>query len=165
MLQQVRALHPDLPVMVRTRDETHVEALRQAGATEVVPETLEAAMMMVAHALALLQVPTARVLRRLREARSDRYRLLRELFQGDPALETAAAAPRLHSVTVPAGCAALGCRLGQLELSEGVELSALLRHGQRILDPGPELLLQADDVLVLFGSPEALARTEQRLLS
>jgi len=166
VLQQVRALHPDLPVMVRTRDETHVEALRQAGATEVVPETLEATMMMVAHALALLQVPTARVLRRLREARSDRYRLLRELFQGDPTLETAAAAaPRLHSVTVPAGCAALGCRLGQLDLSEGVKLSALLRHGQRILDPAPELLLQADDVLVLFGSPEALARTEQRLLS
>ncbi|WP_029463109.1 monovalent cation:proton antiporter family protein [Serpentinimonas barnesii] len=166
VLQQVRAQHPDLPVMVRTRDETHVEALRQAGATEVVPETLEAAMMMVAHALALLQVPTARVLRRLREARSDRYRLLRELFQGDPALETAAAAvPRLHSVTVPAGCAALGCRLGQLELGAGVELSALLRHGQRILDPATELLLQADDVLVLFGSPEALAQAEQRLLS
>jgi len=166
VLQQVRALHPDLPVMVRTRDETHVEALRQAGATEVVPETLEAAMMMVAHALALLQVPTARVLRRLREARSDRYRLLRELFQGDPALDTAdAATPRLHSVTVPAGCAALGCRLGQLELSEGVELSALLRHGQRMLDPAPDLLLQADDVLVLFGKPDALAQAEQRLLS
>ncbi|BAO81136.1 Kef-type K+ transport system, membrane components [Serpentinimonas raichei] len=166
VLQQVRALHPDLPVMVRTRDETHVEALRQAGATEVVPETLEAAMMMVAHALALLQVPTACVLRRLREARSDRYRLLRELFQGDPALDTAdAATPRLHSVTVPAGCAALGCRLGQLELSEGVELSALLRHGQRMLDPAPDLLLQADDVLVLFGKPDALAQAEQRLLS
>jgi len=166
VLQQVRALHPDLPVMVRTRDETHVEALRQAGATEVVPETLEAAMMMVAHALALLQVPTARVLRRLREARSDRYRLLRELFQGDPALDTAdAATPRLHSVTVPAGCAALGCRLGQLELSEGVELSALMRHGQRMLDPAPDLLLQADDVLVLFGKPDALAQAEQRLLS
>jgi CPA2 family monovalent cation:H+ antiporter-2 len=131
-----------------------------------VPETLEAAMMMVAHALALLQVPTARVLRRLREARSDRYRLLRELFQGDPALDTAdAATPRLHSVTVPAGCAALGCRLGQLKLSEGVELSALLRHGQRMLDPAPDLLLQADDVLVLFGKPDALAQAEQRLLS
>ena len=166
VLQQVRAQHPDLPVMVRTRDETHVEALRQAGATEVVPETLEAAMMMVAHALALLQVPTARVLRRLREARSDRYRLLRELFQGDPALDTAdAAAPRLHSLAVPEGCAALGCRLGQLELGEGVELTALLRHGQRMLDPTPDLLLQADDVLVLFGQPDALAQAEQRLLS
>jgi len=166
LLQRVRALHPELPVMVRTRDETHVEALRQAGATEVVPETLEAGMMMVAHALALLQVPTARVLRRLREARSDRYRLLRELFQGDPALQTAdPTVPRLHSITVSAGCAAIACRLDRLELGAGVELTALLRQGQRILDPGPELLLQADDVLVLFGSPEALARTEQRLLS
>jgi 3-hydroxybutyryl-CoA dehydrogenase len=42
LLGVARELRPDLPVMARTRDEVHVDELRQAGAVEVVPETLEA---------------------------------------------------------------------------------------------------------------------------
>lgn len=60
LLQHVRALWPALPVMVRTPDESHVEGLRKAGATEVVPETLEAALMIASHVLMLLDVPRAR---------------------------------------------------------------------------------------------------------
>ncbi|MEW5886563.1 MAG: cation:proton antiporter, partial [Pseudomonadota bacterium] len=157
LLQQVRNLRPELPVMVRTRDESHVEALRAAGATEVVPETLEAGMMMVAHALTLLDVPMARVLRRLREARSDRYRLLRELFQGDPTLagEDPTLA-HLHSVKLAPGCWAVGQRIGALELAAaGVEVNAIQRGGQRLLQPAPDFELQADDVVVLFGPAQA----------
>jgi CPA2 family monovalent cation:H+ antiporter-2 len=152
--------------MVRTRDESRVEELRRAGATEVVPETLEAGMMIVAHALMLLEVPPSRVMQRMREARSDRYRLLRELFHGGDALSAADdAAPRLHSVRLAAGSAATGRRLDELELAgAGVELTALLRHGRRILDPAPDTQLVAGDVVVLFGAPEALARVEARLL-
>ncbi len=43
VLHHVRRRRPELPVMVRTRDESHVDELRAAGATEVVPETLEPA--------------------------------------------------------------------------------------------------------------------------
>jgi len=165
VVQQVRAQRPELPVMVRTRDESHVEALRAAGATEVVPETLEAGMMMVAHALTLLDVPVTRVLRRLREARSDRYRLLRELFQGDPTWSgTEAAQARLHSVPLALGCVAVGQRIEQLGLdADGVEITAVLRAGERLLHPPPALELQCDDVVVLFGPPEALARVEAHL--
>jgi len=165
LVQQVRAQHPELPVMVRTRDESQVEALRAAGATEVVPETLEAGMMMVAHALTLLDVPITRVLRRLREARSDRYRLLRELFQGDPTLEgDDATQARLHSVALPPGSSAVGQRIEALGLeADAVEITAVLRAGQRLLNPAPDLLLHSEDVVVLFGAPEALARVEARL--
>jgi CPA2 family monovalent cation:H+ antiporter-2 len=83
LLQHVRSAGSDVPVMVRTRDETHVQELRRAGATEVVPETLEAGMMIVSHALLLLDVPLSRVVRRMRSARTDRYRLLTEFFGGD----------------------------------------------------------------------------------
>lgn len=83
LLQHVRAAGSDVPIMVRTRDETHVQELRRAGATEVVPETLEAGMMIVSHALLLLHVPLSRVVRRMRSARTDRYRLLTEFFGGD----------------------------------------------------------------------------------
>jgi hypothetical protein len=57
VLDAVRSLRPGLPVMVRATDESQVDKLRAAGATEVVPETLEAALMITAHALLLLDVP------------------------------------------------------------------------------------------------------------
>ena len=57
--QQIRARHPRLAVMVRTRDESQVEELQAAGALEVVPETLEAGLMIASQALLLLDVPMA----------------------------------------------------------------------------------------------------------
>ncbi len=57
-----------------------------ADTVEVVPETLEAAMMIAAHALLLLDMPSTRVVRRIQEQRGNRYRLLREFIHGDGGL-------------------------------------------------------------------------------
>jgi len=57
ILRSVRQLRPDLPVLVRTQDDTKLDQLQAAGATEVVPETLEASLMLVSHLLLLLKVP------------------------------------------------------------------------------------------------------------
>lgn len=168
VLQHVRALRPDLPVMVRTRDESRVEELRRAGATEVVPETLEAGMMIVSHALLLLDVPLSRIVRRIRDVRVDRYHLLREFFRGSDALAGHAGdeeADRLHSVRLPPGAAAIGRALGELDLArDRVVVTAMTRRGKRQLAPDPATRVEAEDVLVLFGSPADLERAEVRLL-
>lgn len=83
LLQHTSMLRPDLPVMVRTRDESHVDELLAAGATEVVPETLEAALMIAAHVLLLVDVPLQRVARGIGDLRAGRYPLLPERFFGD----------------------------------------------------------------------------------
>jgi CPA2 family monovalent cation:H+ antiporter-2 len=166
VLHHVLALRPDLPVMVRTRDESHVEELRRAGATEVVPETLEAGLMIAAHALLLLNVPLSRVVRRIREQQAGRYLLLREFFRGDSAfaeVPEAQNADRLQPVVVSAGSAALGLTLGELGL-DGVVVTALVRQGHRELAPPPESRLEAGDVVLLFGSPDDLKSAENRLL-
>jgi CPA2 family monovalent cation:H+ antiporter-2 len=166
VLQHARALRPDLPVMVRTRDETHVEELRRAGATEVVPETLEAGMMIASHALLLLNVPLSRVVRRMQALRSSRYRLLREFFRGDSALSgnlENRESDRLHPVLLPSGSGAVGQALETLRL-DGVVVTALAREGKRILAPPPETILKAGDALVLFGAPDDLQRAEDLLL-
>ncbi|MDP1650087.1 MAG: TrkA C-terminal domain-containing protein [Rubrivivax sp.] len=49
--------------------------------------------------------------------------------------------------------------------TDGVVITALVRAGQRRLQPAPETLLEGGDTLVLFGPPEALARAEARLLA
>lgn len=61
IIRAVRRLQPELPVLVRTQDDTRDEELKEAGVTEVVPETFEASLMLVSHALLLLNVPMSKV--------------------------------------------------------------------------------------------------------
>jgi CPA2 family monovalent cation:H+ antiporter-2 len=167
VLAHVRALRPQLPVLVRTRDESARQQLQEAGATEVVSETLEAGMMLVSHVLLLLGLPVSRVLRNMRELRTDRYRLLREFFHGADTLfeETEESfRERLHAVTLPEGAWAAGRTLGEAGL-ERVVVTALTRAGVRGLAPTPHTLLRAGDVLVLYAAPEDLERAENRLLN
>ena len=53
VLRHVRELAPGLPVVVRTLDDKDLGRLQRAGAAEVVPETLEASMML---ALSLIHI-------------------------------------------------------------------------------------------------------------
>ena len=163
-LQYLKSHWPKLPVMVRTRDETHVKALQAAGALEVVPETLEASLMIAAQTLLLLDVPAHRVMTRIQEQRGQQYRLVREFFPGN--VLTAQAEEQalycLRSVALPAYSPVLGQSVTSLMLAEA-RLTALVRDGERLAEPAPSLRLRAGDVLVLYGPAEALDRLEQQL--
>lgn len=93
--------------------------------------------------------------------------MLRELFPGTTApLEEPdeQQADRLYPVQLQAESMAVGKRLAELDLpSQGVVATALVRDGKRSLSPGPDTLLQAGDVLVLFGTPDELEQTRWRL--
>jgi CPA2 family monovalent cation:H+ antiporter-2 len=133
----------------------------------VVPEVFEGSLMLGSHALILLGVPVSRVVRRIREARDQRYRLLRGHFHGigddDPADDEAR--DRLHSVPIGPGAAAAGRRIGELDLAAiGAEVTAVRRRGIRGADPSADMVLQVGDVVVLRGGPEAMELAEERLL-
>lgn len=169
VLHHVQALRPDLPVVVRTADERDMDRLRHAGAAEVVPEALEASLMLASHALVLLGIPINRVLKRIRQTRSERYSLLRGFYRGlsdrehdddDDHHE-----PRLHSILLVAGSAAIGQTLDDVDLDElGCEVSAIRRRGIRAVEPAPETRLELGDVVVVLGNPEAVSAAEERLL-
>ncbi|MEO8081781.1 MAG: cation:proton antiporter [Caldimonas sp.] len=158
---------PTVPIVVRTIDDSDMERLRAAGATEVVPEAVEGSLMLASHALALVGVPIRRVLRVVREQRDARYGLLRGYFHGaddDTADELQQA--RLLSVTLPATSRSIHRRLGdELAADPGVTVVSLRRASGASLQPDHALALAAGDTLVLSGLPEPLARAEARLLA
>ena len=123
--------------------------------------------MLGSHALVLLGVPLSRVVKRVREARDQRYRLLRGHFHSIGDEEDAIdddEHERLHSVPIDAGAAAVGESLRDLDLATiGAEVTSVRRRGIRA-DPSPDMRLQAGDVVVLRGVPDALELAEQRLL-
>ncbi len=166
VLHHVQAVRPDLPVVIRTSDERDMAKLTKAGAAEVVPEMLEASLMLASHALVLIGVPINRVLKRIRIVRSQRYRLLRGFYRGmSDREEDDSDQPRLHSVWLGPGAAAIGQTLAELDLeSNGCEISAIRRRGIRSIEPTPETRLEEGDVIVVLGEPEAVMAAEQRLL-
>ena len=166
ILRLVRAHAPAVPVIVRTIDDSDLERLRAAGATEVVPEAIEGSLMMASHGLALVGVPVRRVIRIVQDQRDARYGLLRGYFHGadDDTVEEMHQA-RLQSITLAERGARHGQTLGQQALDPlEVQVVSLRRAGGAALRPGRDVVLQAGDTLVLSGRPEALALAEKRLL-
>ena len=167
VLRHVRELRPGLPVVVRAIDDKYFEQLQRAGAAEVVPETLEAAMMLASHALIHAGVPINRVLKRIRQTRSARYRTLRGFFHGESDHDEDAYDGdelRLCSVSLVEGAYAIGKTLAEVvDAGQGVEVTSIRRRDIMSLDPREDICFEAGDVVVLLGAPGALAVAEGRL--
>jgi len=167
ILHHVQEHRADLPVIVRTVDDTELDRLYQAGATEVVPEVLEGSLMLASHSLLLLGVPLNRVLKNIRSIREERYSLFRGFFHG--ATDAAADAednlqPRLHSVVLPERAFAVGRTLAETRLIGLVEVTGVRRRGIRSQKPGEDWRFEVGDAVVLLGRPGPIATAEHRLL-
>lgn len=168
IVRSVRAERADVPLLVRTADDARLEELMAAGATEVVPETFEASLMLASHALLLLRLPVSRVVRAIGSARSDRYASLRGLLratEGIPAADPGSA-EELVSIVLPPGAWAIGRSLGELRAG-GIEarVDSVRRRGIVGRDPQPDMTLQQGDEVVLIGTPAALEHAEQVMLA
>ena len=166
VLANTRAHAPQVPVIVRTQDDHDLDALRNAGATEVVPEAIEGSLMLASHALALVGVPMRRVIRIVQDQRDARYNLLRGYFHGadDDSLDELKL-ERLSTVTLPVGASSIGKPLGHLALHAlQVQVISLRRNAGKAVDLALDPTLQDGDTLVLSGKAETLAIAEQKLL-
>jgi CPA2 family monovalent cation:H+ antiporter-2 len=168
ILHIVQEKYPQLPVIVRTVDDSNMEALREAGATEVVPEILEGSLMLASHALMLLGVPLHRVVKRIRMFREARYQLFKGYFHGisdaeDESLERQQV--RLHSVIISPGSYAIGRRLVDMHLENfEVHIKSIRRPNSNGMVPSNESPLAEGDVIVLLGQPTGLSNAQNALL-
>ena len=170
-LAVIRGLACHAPVLVRTQTDRDLDRLREAGATEVVPEAHEGSLMLAGHALALAGVPMRRVVRIMREQREQRYGMLRGYFRGaDDSSDDEMAEARLQTFVLPTSVAgrALTDLLADLlaDLPPGAgELrpAGLRRSDGSPVPPGEQTPLQGGETLVLSGKAEALARAEKVL--
>jgi CPA2 family monovalent cation:H+ antiporter-2 len=165
ILEMVRQIRPELPVIVRTLDDSDIDLLKEAGASEVVAEIMEGSLMLASHTLMLIGTPLNRVLKRIREVRETRYSLFRGFFRGTEDLEDSnRPQPRLHTLPLLPGAAAVGETIASLRLDQlHVELRSVRRQMRQLAADG-EFILQAGDVLVLCGESDGLAAAEIRVL-
>ncbi|MGA7540468.1 MAG: cation:proton antiporter [Steroidobacteraceae bacterium] len=169
ILRSIRRARPDVPVLVRTQDDARIKELQEAGATDVVPETFEASLMLVSHVLILLHVPVSRVVRTMGDIRGHRYSVLRNIIRrGDarPLDESHEYREEIKSVVVPPGAWAVGRTLRDVRSrGVGVTFTGVRRQGILGREPAGETVLRDGDVVVLYGQPEELERAESVLLA
>src|SRR3984957_2048835 len=168
ILRAVRELRIDVPILVRTQDDTKLTELQAAGATEVVPETFEASLMLLSHLLLLVKLPVGAVLRTVNDIRSHRYSMLRQYFRDAHAEhldQTHAFREELHSVILPPHAWAVGRSITDLkERGSQATVNAVRRDGIVGRDPGPDTVFKEGDVVVVYGTPEAVEHAETLLL-
>jgi CPA2 family monovalent cation:H+ antiporter-2 len=166
-LAVIRQLAPQVPVLVRTQTDRDLEKLRQAGATEIVPEAMEGSLMLARHALALAGVPMRRVQRVVRQQRQARYSLLRGYFRGaeSEAGEDALEEERLDTLIVPNRLAGhtLSQALGELLRSDAIHIISLRRAGGLLVPPEGSTALEGGETLLISGKAEAIASAERLL--
>jgi CPA2 family monovalent cation:H+ antiporter-2 len=169
IVRAVRRLRADVPVLVRTQDDAGLAELTEAGATEVVPETFEASLMLVSQVLMLLNVPVGKVVRTVGDIRAGRYATLRNIFRHDGALvvdDTHAFREELRSIVLPPQAWSIGRRLEEVRAQGAdVTFTALRRQGITGRQPDGATELREGDIVVVYGTPEALEHAEAVLLA
>ncbi len=168
IIDTIKRVAPEVNILVRTRDDTHVEQLKLVGVTEVVPEELEASLMLVSHVLFMSGVPMKRILRRVSKERQNRYAFLHGFFAGDTddlRMEQQDRLEFLHAIALPENAFAVNKTIKELGLLQRkVEISALRRNGTEISMPDESTEILPHDVVLLKGKPRRVERAEQFLL-
>jgi CPA2 family monovalent cation:H+ antiporter-2 len=152
-----RQLNPEVRILVRTRAVAQIEALQRQGADEVVAEEFESAIEIFTRVLARYHVPRNVIRAQTRLLRGEGYRMLRA-----PSLSAGATEAVLRALEagttdlyrLEAESPAVGAGLKELDLRRrtGATVIAVVRGEESFTNPGPELTLEAGDVLVLVGS-------------
>ena len=87
LIETVRQWQPNLTIVARARDAKHASALYRLGATDAVPETIEASLQLSEAVLVDIGIPMGNVIASIHERRDEFRRVLRavETDAGDPA--------------------------------------------------------------------------------
>jgi len=165
VIQKVRTLSPDVPILVRTRNDDHLELLQDAGANQVVPEILEGSLMLVSQVLSLSGVPFSRIMRRVQQERKSHYNHLHGFYQGEHTDMSPEAIERIefaHAILLNDNSFAAGQTIGSLQLAtRRVIVVALKRAGIEMETPDESTILQAQDTLIVRGKPRRVERAER----
>ena len=165
VVQKVRSLSPDVPILVRTRNDDQLNALQAAGANQVVPESLEGSLMLVSQVLSLTGVPFSRIMRRVQKERKDHYSHLHGFFQGEHTDMSPEAMDRIefaNAIILTENSFAIGHSIASLNLTaKRVTVVALRRENIETEQPDEMTILQAQDTLIVRGKPRRVERAER----
>ncbi|MEZ5476556.1 MAG: NAD-binding protein [Thiolinea sp.] len=167
MVSAARKKKQEIPILVRTRNDRHMGELEALGASIVLPETLEASVMVAERVLEQLGLPDGEISEVIDRIRAEGYKSLKGYFHGEKTHPEKQHREDsfLHTVVLQENDRAIGMSIAELKLdSLDVTLRSLKRGDIRGDAPEPEMVLQANDTLVLESRKKNFQAAEKRLI-
>lgn len=169
IIVNVRNLSPRVHVIVRTRFVQEMEENYQLGADEVIPEEFETSIEIFTRVLTKYLVPRDEIETFTRSIRAGKYEMLRspsissnsiQSMEGTlPDLNVATLKvqhSKLHFVNVP-------LQDTNIRSHYGINLIAINRDGELIMDIHGDTTIIPDDILYVIGRPEDIAAFERKI--
>jgi len=151
-VRAARALNPRVPIMARAHHRAADEALRTAGATEVIQPELEAGLTLIRRGLGQLALPKDSLIAYLE--------VLRDALSGEPdrARQARRGLPEVHEVKVGSdGIADQSLAEARLRERFGITVVRIERPGgDVVMSPDAETLLRPGDRIRIFGLPHQI---------
>lgn len=167
IIHSTRSLNKGIPIIVRSKDEQHMDKLHDVGASNVVPESFEASMMLAIHVLKHLDISTDKSMSFVEQARKDDYRGMRGYFRGEESLgmdETNVL--RLQAVILLPDSYAVAKSISEINFAESeTSLIAVRRGRKRIEIFDDSFQFSSGDAVVIEGVQSAVTNTEKKLLA
>lgn len=159
----VRRLNTKVHIIARTRFVQEMGPLLELGANEVIPEEFETSIEIFTRVLMKYLIPREDIERFIAEVRADGYEMFRSLSTESAAfsdLKLHLADVEISTFRVDESSPIVGKSLAEIDLRKryGVTLLAIRRNSQILSNPGGDTILCANDVLVILGLPEELAK-------
>jgi len=157
----LRRLHPEVYLIARTRFVTEVEQLQALGANVVVPEEFETSLRLFAELLTHYHLPPHIIAVQMDLVRRRSYGLLRsENNSGslDRELQPLLMKRLVEAVPIAPDHKTLGKTLGALGFGDGERCSVIsvIRGSRPLPAPYDDTLIEANDLIVLYGDHAAL---------
>jgi len=157
----VRKINPSAFILVRTRYAAEVDELIMLGADQVIAEEFETSIEIFSRVLHQYHVPGNIIANQISLVRFDGYKMLRGISLDQEKISQIAAmfaAATVDNVQVQQGNPGVGRSLRELDIrnTTGASVIAIVRDGAAMTNPGPDVTLRIDDIIVLLGSHQEL---------
>lgn len=164
LLAQIRQLNPNVKVLVRTKTDKGLAQLKEAGATEVIPEVLEGSLMLVAHVLFLSGIARKKILQCLDCERKTKYQHLHGFYYGKESQteKNSWIIEQLHAVVLTEGSGIIGSYVKKFHFS-GVVLKSLHRRNGDEVVISEFVRFKTGDIVLLQGNKSDLLQADKIL--
>ncbi|MCX9012394.1 MAG: cation:proton antiporter [Candidatus Methanoperedens sp.] len=169
VVELARRLNPSVYIIARTRYTSEVTPLYSLGANEVIPEEFETSIEIVSRVLQRYFIPADEIDRHIGDIRKDGYEMFRNIhhrYTVFPELKEHLPDIEIETIRIGDASPLAGKTLAEAGLRRGfgVTVLAVQRGKQTISNPSGDTQVLAQDVIVLIGTKDSIARAASQIM-
>ena len=168
IVRLVKEMNPEVYLIVRTRYVKDVDDLVKLGADEVIPEEFETSIQILSRVLKRFHIPNSVIIAQANTLRTQSYGLFRDIRFTEHAFDQInqiLAQGTIDTVLIDGNHPVCNKTLKEIDLraKTNATVISVIRNNQFYPNPSGDFQIQCGDLLVLYGTHNAIDRAVQML--